>query len=62
MPSTPQLLILAISILLPLLIFGPIARKAGFSIWWSLLMLLPLINIAVVWIFAFIKWPVEERD
>ena len=36
-----------------------IAQKAGFSGWWSLLMLVPLVNIALVWIFAFVKWPAE---
>lgn len=38
---------------------GRIARKAGFSGWWSLLMLVPLVNIAMIWVFAFVKWPAE---
>jgi len=36
-----------------------ISRKAGFSGWWSLLMLVPLVNIVMIWIFAFVQWPAE---
>jgi hypothetical protein len=48
------LIILAV---LTVLIFGPIVRKAGFSRWLSLLLLVPIVNIVFIWIFAFIKWP-----
>jgi uncharacterized membrane protein YhaH (DUF805 family) len=34
-----------------------ILHKAGYSGWWSLLMLIPLLNIAVIWVFAFADWP-----
>ena len=34
-----------------------ILHKAGYSGWWSLLMLVPLVNIIVIWLFAFAKWP-----
>jgi len=34
-----------------------ILHKAGYSGWWSLLMLLPLANIIVIWVFAFSNWP-----
>jgi uncharacterized membrane protein YhaH (DUF805 family) len=40
-------------------IFARISRKAGFSGWWSLLMFVPLVNIVLIWVFAFIKWPAE---
>jgi len=36
-----------------------IATKAGFSGVWSLLMLVPLLNIVMMWVFAFAKWPVQ---
>ena len=42
------------------LIFAPVLRKAGFSPWWSILMTVPLLNLVLVWIFAFIKWPAES--
>jgi membrane protein DedA with SNARE-associated domain len=34
-----------------------IAKKAGFHGAWSLLMLLPLVNIVMLWVFAFVRWP-----
>jgi uncharacterized membrane protein YhaH (DUF805 family) len=34
-----------------------IARKAGYSGWWSLLMLIPIVNVVVLWVFAFSSWP-----
>jgi uncharacterized membrane protein YhaH (DUF805 family) len=34
-----------------------ILNKAGYSGWWSLLMLVPLVNIVMVWVFAFANWP-----
>ena len=38
-----------------------IASKAGFPGALSLLLLSPLVNIVMVWVFAFIRWPVEQR-
>jgi len=34
-----------------------ILHKAGYSGWWSLLTLIPIVNIIVIWIFAFSSWP-----
>jgi uncharacterized membrane protein YhaH (DUF805 family) len=34
-----------------------ILRKAGYSGWWSLLTLVPLVNIAMIWVFASSDWP-----
>jgi hypothetical protein len=59
-------LLLLIGVLLlfiiPVLIFGPIAKKSGYSKWWSLIFFVPILNIAIVWVFAFIKWPVENAE
>lgn len=38
-----------------------ILRKAGYSAWWVLIALVPLLNIIMFWVFAFSRWPVEER-
>ena len=66
MPSSPQLLILFITVVLvialPLVLFGPIAKRAGFSNWWSLLMMIPIFNIGVIWMFAFMQWPAEKKQ
>jgi len=34
-----------------------ILHKAGYSGWWSLLMLIPIVNIVMIWVFAFSDWP-----
>ena len=34
-----------------------IVSKAGYSGAWSLLMLIPLVNIIMLWVFAFSSWP-----
>jgi len=38
-----------------------IVSKAGYSGWLCLLMLIPLVNLVMLWIFAFSTWPVEQR-
>jgi hypothetical protein len=54
-----ELLILGIAF--AVLVFGTIARRAGFSRWFGLLMLVPLVNLAAIWVFAFIKWPALDQ-
>ena len=34
-----------------------ILRKAGYSGWWCLLGFVPLVNIVMLWVFAFSEWP-----
>ncbi|MEO3428037.1 hypothetical protein AAFN88_04220 [Pelagibius sp. CAU 1746] len=55
-------LLIALLINLPVIAFlvglhAPIAKRAGFSGWWCLAMLVPGVNVIVVWLFAFIRWP-----
>jgi len=38
-----------------------IIQKAGYSGWWVLVMLVPIVNFIMLWVFAFVRWPVEER-
>jgi uncharacterized membrane protein YhaH (DUF805 family) len=49
-------------VLLVLAIFAvpvqKIIRKAGYSGWWTLLYFVPLVNIIMLWVFAFADWPV----
>jgi len=37
-----------------------IISKAGYSGAWSLVSLIPFVNIIALWIFAFAKWPYER--
>ena len=39
-----------------------IVRKAGFNGAFSLLSLVPLVNIIYLWIFAFVKWTNERPN
>ena len=36
---------------------GKILSRVGFSGWWSLLALVPLVNVIMLWVFAFADWP-----
>ena len=52
-----QFLPLALIAALSLWMTVRILRKAEYSGWWSLLTLVPLLNIAMLWVFAFSDWP-----
>jgi hypothetical protein len=60
----PELLIiLMITIILPLAVVWPamtICRRAGFSQWLGLLIIVPLANILLLWFIAFSPWDVTE--
>lgn len=43
--------------ILPYLFFTRIVRKAGFSAWWILPSLIPIVGLVLLWVFAFSKWP-----
>ncbi|WP_084152616.1 hypothetical protein [Burkholderia sp. A1] len=38
-----------------------ILRRTGHSGWWVLLLLIPGVNLAAIWIFAFSEWPAFDR-
>jgi hypothetical protein len=40
---------------------GRILNRIGFSAFWSLLALVPVVNFISLWIFAFIDWPRDQR-
>jgi len=37
-----------------------IVSRAGYSGAWSLLALVPLLNVILLWVFAFVRWPIEK--
>lgn len=41
------------------LIYIPAVRKAGFSGWWVVLSVVPIVGLVLLWIFAFIRWPAQ---
>ncbi len=34
-----------------------ILRKSGYSLWWLLATFIPIVNIIIIWVFAFSDWP-----
>ena len=38
-----------------------IARKAGYAGSLSLLMLVPVLNVVLLWLFAFADWPMRQK-
>jgi hypothetical protein len=34
-----------------------ILQKAGFDGWWVLVLLVPVVNVIMIWVFAFTRWP-----
>ncbi|WP_374652876.1 hypothetical protein [Dongia sp.] len=38
-----------------------IIQKAGYSGWWILVGIVPLLNLVMLWVFALTTWPVERR-
>jgi hypothetical protein len=52
-------LVVAVFLALVLFPIARILRRAGFSGWWALVWLIPLVNIAALWVFAYRPWRVE---
>ena len=42
-------------------VFGRIVNRAGYSRWWLLTLLVPLVNLIMLWVFAFASWPVARH-
>ena len=47
--------------LVPNLIFIPAVRKTGFSAWWVVLSLIPVVGVVVLWVWAYAKWPSQPE-
>ncbi|WP_244847869.1 hypothetical protein [Caballeronia sp. SL2Y3] len=39
-----------------------IVKRTGHSGWWVLTGLLPIVNLVMLWVFAFARWPAIESD
>jgi hypothetical protein len=39
-----------------------IVQKAGFDGWWVLVLLIPVVNVIMIWVFAFSRWPNLRAD
>ena len=54
-----QLLIIVLVVIVP---FWNIFKKAGYSPWLALLMLIPLVNFIMLYFLAFASWPAIEKQ
>jgi hypothetical protein len=54
------LLVVALFIWAFIAIFGRILDRAGYSRWWVLTLFVPLLNLIMLWVFAFANWPVSR--
>ena len=52
--GVPYMLFLYVIIAVPAV---RILHRTGMSGWWSLLILIPIVNLVGFWIFAFARWP-----
>jgi hypothetical protein len=59
--SVWHLIIVVILALIFIIPYVKIIQKAGYSGWWVLTMFIPLVNLIMIWVFAFARWPVEQR-
>ncbi len=57
-----QLIFFLIGAAIIIVPFWKIYSKAGFSKWLSLLMIVPLINLIVLYVIAFSSWPAQRQD
>jgi len=52
------ILIILVVLGLPSALLGArVARRAGFSRAWALLLMVPPLHFVMIWIFAFVPWP-----
>ena len=62
----PFFLLLPIFVIFCLWLAYRIIEKAGFDGRWALVLLIPVVNILMIWVFALCKWPLlqdgGERD
>ena len=58
--GTVEITILAV--IFAFCVCGTIAHKAGYSRWFGLLVILPLVNVVLIWMFAYAKWPALAGD
>jgi len=53
--------LIIIGLLVLLGIFGQILKKAGYSRLWALLLVVPGLNLILIWVFSFLNWPSSEN-
>ena len=57
-----HLIILAVVLAVVLYPWSKIFRKAGYTGWLCVLLIIPLVNLVTLWWFALAQWPIEKRS
>ena len=57
----PELAIVLVYALLIVIPFWRISIKAGHPGWYSLVALIPILNVVALYLFAFTRWPIERQ-
>jgi uncharacterized membrane protein YhaH (DUF805 family) len=52
-----SLIIIVVFLLIYFIPLVKILHKAGYSGWWSVLILVPILNLVMLYVFAFADWP-----
>lgn len=60
--SLVEFVIAAVLILVFCWPYVKIIQKAGYSGWWFLVTFVPLLNLVMLWVFAFADWPNLRRS
>lgn len=55
------LLLYVLSIVVIVIPAARILHRTGFSWWWGLLSIVPIVGLIGLWLFAFSRWPLEAR-
>lgn len=42
--------------------YARIVQRAGYSRWLALFILFPILNLVLIWVFAFAKWPNSPQN
>ena len=61
MSQTHILIFAAISIVLWAIPIARILWRAGYSPLWAIFAIVPFVGVIVLWITAFIRWPIDSR-
>jgi len=59
--GTWSLLLLSALAIVGVWITARILIRAGFRPWWAVLILVPVVNLAMIYVFAFVRWPILEH-
>jgi hypothetical protein len=58
--------IILLNVVFFLVIFGipamQIVKRAGYHPAWALVVGVPLVNVVMLWVFAFVRWPIDRRS